>query len=204
MGVRHTWRTKSPKIQFLFVFFSFVRHKNVMVGWSQALLVGHKHHWNRPKLIVIAQPFHALCWTNAVQWRVRYFNNAFGWSVQLSVFIRYRDGQDFPDVVTWANHASCTACWNKVCAAARIGDTHMTWKTISDFASPSHVAFGAYFDCFGVWHHNLILMTCFCTTSFIFHCRMAEANAMIHYTRHHTRLVRLSSTFLLGFAAQHL
>ena len=86
MGVRHTWRTKSPKIQFLFVFFSFVRHKNVMVGRSQALLVEHKSHCDCPKVFVIAQPFHALCWTNAVQWRGRCFNYAIGSAPQCANF----------------------------------------------------------------------------------------------------------------------
>ena len=55
-------------------------------GRSQSFLVGHKHHWNRPKIIVIAQPSHVLCWTNAVQWRGRYFNGDIGSAVQKSVF----------------------------------------------------------------------------------------------------------------------
>ena len=153
----------------------------------------------------MAQPFHILCSTNAMHWRPRCSNDDIGWAVQRSDFNQMSWWSRFFDLATWAKHASLHCVVEQHLSSCK--DLRQLYDSENNnwFCSPpSHVTFDVYFDCFGVWHHNLILMTCFCTTSFIFHCRMAEANAMIHYTRHHTRLVRLSSTFLLGFAAQHL
>ena len=75
-----------PKIQKINSCIPLVRHKNVTAGRSQSFLVGHKHPCDRPKTNVIARPSHALCWTNAVQWRGRYFNGDIGSAVQRSVF----------------------------------------------------------------------------------------------------------------------
>ena len=57
-----------------------------MAGRLPNILVDDKHHWNRPNCFVMAQSFHALCWTNAVQWRGRYFNGDIGSAVHRSVF----------------------------------------------------------------------------------------------------------------------
>ena len=122
----------------------------------------HKHHCNSPKKNVMAQPFHVLCSTNAMHWRPRCFNDDIGWAVQRS---------DFDQMSWWSRFfRSCNV--SKTCILYCVVEQHLSsckdLRHLYDSENniwlcfpPSHVTFDVYFDCFGVWHHNLILMTFF-------------------------------------------
>ncbi len=105
---------------------------NYMIRWLQRSGPNNNPYPCLPRPTCRNISSHALCWTNAVQWRGRYFNGAIGSAVPRSVFSRCRDGRDFINLVTWANHATCTALWT----LAGTDDTQTTGKTIFNIFSP--------------------------------------------------------------------
>ena len=104
------------------------------------------------------------------------------WRRQFST--KCRDGQEFFNLATWANLASCTAWWHNICAAARIDNTCTTWKSTCDLAFPiliSHLVF--ILIVFDAWYCNFDINDHCTLFVWVFTTKWTKPMKCMHHTR---------------------
>ena len=95
------------------------------------------HATINPRLKTLLHEYKQKIWTLLHEYMKKIVTNSIViWQCRGQFSNRCRDAWEFINLVTWANHATCTAWWNTSFTPAGIDDTQSTWETISDIVRP--------------------------------------------------------------------